>query len=140
MKKIYLLIIAILFVKSALAQWYWQNPYPTGNHLKSIMFPSSNTGYAVGNGTIIKTTDGGNSWKSIPYGTPYSLSSVYFTDDNTGYAAGYPGIILKTTEGEEHGLLFPPTQHIGYILSFLSMQIQDMQLENTDMKPVTQAS
>ena len=45
------------------AQWVWQNPLPQGNALYAVAFVDTNNGTAVGgNGTILKTADGGNSW------------------------------------------------------------------------------
>ena len=62
MKKVFILFCLIIY-SSAYAQWFWQNPLPQGNLLISCNFTDSNTGWAVGyGGTIIKTTDGGESW------------------------------------------------------------------------------
>ena len=53
----------------------------------------------VNNGTIIRTTDGGNNWIIQNSGTTTNLWDVYFTDANTGTAVGEAGIILRTTDG-----------------------------------------
>lgn len=42
--------------------WVWQNPLPQGNNLKCVKFIDANTGYAVSDVSILKTTDGGNTW------------------------------------------------------------------------------
>ncbi len=74
--------------------------------LKGIWFTDSNNGYAVGyNGTILKTTDAGLSWKTLQSGTTNSLFSVSFTNVNTGLVCGANGLILKTTNG---GLTWKP--------------------------------
>ncbi len=74
--------------------------------LKGIWFTDSNNGYAVGyNGTILKTTDAGLSWKTLKSGTTNSLFSVSFTNVNTGLVCGANGLILKTTNG---GLTWKP--------------------------------
>ena len=58
------------------------------------------TGYAVGgDGTIIKTKDGGASWNTLNGGTASSLTSTFFTARDTGYAVGEGGTIIKTTDG-----------------------------------------
>ena len=45
---------------SADSGWVWQNPLPDGNHLYATAVLDSNTAVAVGgNGTILRTTDGG---------------------------------------------------------------------------------
>lgn len=74
--------------------------------LKGIWFADQNNGYAVGyNGTILKTTDAGLSWKTLKSGTTNSLFSVSFTTVNTGLVCGANGLILKTTDG---GLTWKP--------------------------------
>jgi photosystem II stability/assembly factor-like uncharacterized protein len=51
------------------------------------------------NGTILRTTDGGNTWVSQTSGTTNALFSVSFTDVNHGTAVGDYGTILRTTNG-----------------------------------------
>lgn len=71
-----------------------------GNQLNSVFFTDSQTGYIAGNGTILKTSDGGDSWtKTI--NSDNNFFSVYFTDATTGYVTGgfFEGFILKTTDG-----------------------------------------
>ena len=66
MKKI-VFVLAFLFSISfqIKAQWFWQNPLPQGNNLLDVFFIDENTGWAVGvKGSIIHTTDGGESWKT----------------------------------------------------------------------------
>ena len=60
-----------------------------------------NTGWVVGgNGTILKTTDAGESWNPQTSGTSEQFYSATFTNDNTtGWAVGVGGTILKTTNG-----------------------------------------
>ncbi len=70
----------------------------TANTLKSMCFADSVNGYIAGNwGTIIKTTDGGNSWMNMPTGSMSLLKSVYFVNAKVGYAVG--DSYLKTTDG-----------------------------------------
>jgi len=68
--------------------------------LSSIRCTEMNTCYAVGNrGTIIKTTDGGKSWKFQSSGTIQNLNKIFFTDAQTGHIVGDSGVILKTING-----------------------------------------
>ena len=68
MKRI--LVIFLLTYSVNNAQWVWQNPLPQGNPLGSIYFVDSNTGWTVGTGgTILKTTNGGDSWETQNSGT-----------------------------------------------------------------------
>src|SRR5256714_2445451 len=84
----------------AQARWVWQNPLPQGNTLYGVSFTNPNTGTATGdNGTIIRTTDGGNSWVIQSSGTTNTLYGVSFTDVNHGTAVGAAGTILRTTDG-----------------------------------------
>ena len=104
MKKIiifFLIIFLIANVSNSQTGWYWQNPFPQGNNLKSVFFVNQYTGWSAGEkGTIIKTTNGGENWMSrnIPYwlldSTVYSIS---FVDTLNGFACC--GNVIKTTNG-----------------------------------------
>ena len=86
---IQILFFLLLLTQICSAQWYWQNPLPTGNFLSDVYFIDESTGWAVGeNGTIVKTTDGGTNWTIQTSGTTYILMGVSFTDANTGTAVG----------------------------------------------------
>ncbi len=54
-------------------------------------------------GTILRTTNGGNSCVPQPSGTTKTLYGVSFTDQNNGTVVGFEfggtGIILRTTDG-----------------------------------------
>ena len=78
------------------------SPVTTGttNSLNGVNFPSSATGYAVGQiGTVIKTINAGTSWSTQITGTTNELTDVFFIDDNVGFAVGFLGTILKTING-----------------------------------------
>src|SRR5947208_16010443 len=80
--------------------WHWQNPLPQGNNLRGASFVDANTGTVVGEyGTIVRTTDGGNSWTIQVSGTTQNLWAVSFKDSNKGTAVGEGGTILGTTDG-----------------------------------------
>ncbi|MFK8102962.1 MAG: WD40/YVTN/BNR-like repeat-containing protein [Saprospiraceae bacterium] len=76
-----------------------------GDFFQAIHFPSTQTGYAVGNsGMIIKTVDEGRTWKKIRssnavFGAVTALRAVYFVNEVTGYAVGDRGAFLRTTNG-----------------------------------------
>src|SRR6266481_5017940 len=81
-------------------QWHWQNPLPQGNNLRGASFVDANTGTVVGEyGTIVRTTDGGNSWTIQVSGTTQNLWAISFKDSNNGTAVGEGGTILGTTDG-----------------------------------------
>ncbi len=82
------------------APWVWQNPLPQGNDLRGASFVDAKTGTVVGYyGTIVRTTDGGNSWTIQTSGTTQNLWAVSFADVNNGTAVGEGGTILRTTDG-----------------------------------------
>src|SRR6266508_6011113 len=90
------------------SQWHWQNPLPQGNNLRGASFVDANTGTVVGEyGTIVRTTDGGNSWTIQASGTTQTLWAVSFTDANNGTAVGEGGVILRTTDGGAHWVSQP---------------------------------
>jgi photosystem II stability/assembly factor-like uncharacterized protein len=53
----------------------------------------------LGDGLILKTINGGNSWSSVLSGYGNTLFCIAFPNQNTGYAGGADGAILKTTNG-----------------------------------------
>jgi photosystem II stability/assembly factor-like uncharacterized protein len=111
--KIIPLIICFCFIRGAFAQttddngWKWQFPKPQGNTLRDIYLFNKSSAIAVGDfGTVIKTTDGGNSWDVQHHagGTAIQLNSVYFIDELNGWTAGGTyssnnNVLLKTGDG-----------------------------------------
>jgi len=87
------------------------NPSPQGNTITSISFVDTSTGWAVGGGgTVLKTTDGGDSWNAqIPatntcagvasYGSGCNLNGVFFRDSSNGFVVGDYGTIWRTSNG-----------------------------------------
>src|SRR5229473_3190982 len=99
--------LAVISSSASFAQgWSWQNPLPQGNYLLGVSFVDANIGTAVGYaGTILRTTDGGATWKRQTSPTPQDLHSVSFADANIGTAVGSVGYvgpqtaIIRTTNG-----------------------------------------
>ncbi len=99
MKKMYILLFALLSAAGARAQWVPQDPN-TPNSLNAVYFTDENLGFAVGDsGTILRTTDGGYIWTKQNSGTISRMRAVYFTSPSTGYATSEDGSILKTSDG-----------------------------------------
>ena len=76
----------------------WQLQTSTiSSSLKDVQFLNSQVGYICGtfpNGSFLKTSDGGNTWKSLNmFAYPVSLS---FVDENTGWLTNYGNIIKYT--------------------------------------------
>ncbi|MGH9768975.1 MAG: YCF48-related protein [Blastocatellia bacterium] len=73
-----------------------------------VRVSNSWNGWVVGNnGTILKTTNGGDAWTAQTSGTAANLRDVYFVDANHGWAVGDSGVILTTSDG---GATWSPEQ------------------------------
>ena len=101
----------ILHTTNGGSSWKAQQ-IPSKELLKSLHFnPEGRIGWTVGGrmgfasgqslgATILKTTDGGESWKEQSSPTSKLLSSVHFhTNSRLGWAVGDDGTILHTTNG-----------------------------------------
>ncbi len=100
MKKIFTVLLLTASLMSA-QTWHrvCKNTFPP---LGKVFFVDENTGYIAGsNATILKTTDGGNTWFEPASSMPVDnqLYSVFFLNENVGYAGGSKDVILKTTDG-----------------------------------------
>ncbi len=80
----------------------WQNYVITATNewLLSTLFQDHNIGWVIGDkGTILKTTDGGNSWISQKTNVNQMLWSIDIVDNDIGWVVGDNGKILKTING-----------------------------------------
>ncbi len=75
---------------------------------KSMEFPGGQSliGFAggqnltyMGDGIVIKTTNGGTSWTSLWTGIDQGIEDMSFPDLNTGYVGGWSAYFAKTTNG-----------------------------------------
>jgi photosystem II stability/assembly factor-like uncharacterized protein len=129
----------------------------TSYFLKDVDFISAVTGWAVGEphwdqalqaytGTIVKTTDGGLTWKPQKAEIRETLRNVDFVDDSNGWAVGTNGTILHTTDGgntwvrqsidsqdEFRGVSFVNTKD-GWASSFHATKQDDYTKQDTDWK------
>ncbi|RPH77910.1 MAG: hypothetical protein EHM80_11505, partial [Nitrospiraceae bacterium] len=65
-----------------------------------VFFIDNNTGTIVGSsGAIIRTSDGGATWRSQKSGAKVNLWDVCFWDENSGTAVGDDGCIVQTVNG-----------------------------------------
>jgi len=83
----------------------WLPTYASGDLFTKIAFTSDQIGYAVGYfGMILKTTDGGYTWKKIwnenfSFNEKSLFRDAVFLDDQTAYIVGDKGYIIQTTDG-----------------------------------------
>lgn len=84
--------------------WIKQSPGKYSGRIWSGYFLDSLTGWYImwndyGNeSTIIRTTNGGNSWDSL-FAIPYQIYSAHFLNKSNGFVCGSGGRIFKTTNG-----------------------------------------
>lgn len=74
-------------------------------YYSSVYFINTNTGFACGgnmgtsNGSIIKTTNGGQNWNPVYFYAPSFFTKIMFTDSLSGYAVTENLKLFKTTTG-----------------------------------------
>lgn len=84
---------------------HWTRLSPTGDFFRSVHFPSPTTGYICGHsGTLLKTTDGGQSWQTIRSGGGLGnknqpFRAVWFVSPEKGYLVGDRGLFWRTENG-----------------------------------------
>ncbi len=70
----------------------------TSDDLGGVFFQDPNNGYISGkNGTVRKTTNGGQTWTASTTGTVADLTDIKFVG-STGFITGNGGLICKTTD------------------------------------------
>lgn len=84
---------------------HWEVLDVSGDHFMRLHFPNARTGFAVGyGGSILKTTDGGESWDRLRNGRRLDtrglpFRAIHFRDERTGVIAGDKGLLWLTTDG-----------------------------------------
>ncbi len=124
--KLNLVLFTLLVFSQSNAQWIAKTT-GTNDFLMGVHFPSASVGFVVGiGGTILKTTDVGETWNTVYSNTNISFKSVYFINESVGFAVG--NYMLKTIDGGNSWLLFQPfitdiqeitftTSQIGFLIT-----------------------
>ena len=93
-------------------------PQPCGTkaNLNAVQFFDESIGIVAGdNGTILRTTDGGNSWVHVCSGTVENLYGLHFFNSKTGYVVGSSSIVMKTTDrGLSWRMQYSDSNHVLY--------------------------
>jgi|GEM_PF-3836139 len=97
-----LFLLSFLLTENLSAQWVQLNSGTTDNFL-NLDVVNDQVAYGFGY-TVVKTTDGGNSWNPLTINTVSSwINTGFFVDAQTGWIGGKYGAIggeiLKTTNG-----------------------------------------
>ena len=85
----------------------WERLEITGDFFQSVHFPTVSTGYICGSsGTILKTTDGGQHWRSIRKGGSTgkrlkAFRALCFATADKGWVVGDNGVFWQTEDGGE---------------------------------------
>jgi photosystem II stability/assembly factor-like uncharacterized protein len=96
-KIFFTLIFGCFIIVHLSAQWNLINPLPTNNNLTDMTFLNVSNGVAVGlNGTILTTSNGGDSWKVVPFGSFTHLNSIASPDSTAMFICGNDGLLIKT--------------------------------------------
>ena len=75
MRSLFLICCLSFFLPVSAADWFWQNPLPLGNDLRNIHVFSATNAMAVGENSLLKTNDGGQTWQKR------FLDSLLFEED-----------------------------------------------------------
>jgi photosystem II stability/assembly factor-like uncharacterized protein len=74
--------------------------------LHSVYFLDQNRGWVAGsNGTLLRTTDGGATWKKVSTLTQDTLHDVYFADENLGWLIAERDLLKLKTNNEARSYL-----------------------------------
>lgn len=94
--------------------WRWSNPTPTGESLRSVVFRGP-TGFAVGvDGTVIRSDDGGVTWRGLAPGTVGELTSVALAGPAGFVAASACGAFASADGSRVTGrVVFPGASGCG---------------------------
>lgn len=105
MKQVFLTFTALLFFCSNLfAQWEVLNEGVKGN-LNAMDFINVNVGWVAGDeGTLLKTEDGGDTWRSLPQAENWNVRIMDFITDSVGWVVSNDWstnkeVFMRTTDG-----------------------------------------
>jgi len=101
MRQLYILLFFVIAKATWLSAQCWESQTsPTTAQLQATYFLDDQTGWASGaDGTVLHTTDGGESWSAQSSGVNHTLYDIFFINGSTGWAVGSQGTILRTTNG-----------------------------------------
>lgn len=93
----------ILYTDNGGETWQRQNS-GVFNCLHGVVFVNAKEGWAVGDGIILHTTDGGVPW-TTQFTLKNSLRDICYDGEASLYAVGWFGIILKYVDFDLTGII-----------------------------------
>jgi len=79
------------------------------------------TGFAVGNNTLLATTDAGKTWKSVAAGGGHDLTSIRCLDPKTCLLTTVKGdVLLRTSDGGQTAIEITPSSQPIFAAAFAS--------------------
>lgn len=105
--------------------WEVQYADPQGRTLRGLKMIDTQTGYAVGgpdwgvggDGLILKTTDGGNTWNTLSHPLTGWLHGLNCLDADRCWASGKLGYVLRTTDGGASWVRSSVPAYTGWLYS-----------------------
>ncbi len=70
--------------------------------ITGLSFPSPTIGYAAGADSVLKTTDGGLTWRTLPFSAGNDIRAIRFLDEEHGWITGDSMMLYKTDDGGGH--------------------------------------
>lgn len=96
---------------------------PTNSGLYDVAVLDTSTVIIVGgNGTILRTTDGGKTWTQ-QINSAKTFTAVHFVDKNIGWVVGEDGLIRKTTNSGSRWLRQPFNARTLQDVFFVNIQV-----------------
>lgn len=79
--------------------WHWLNPQPAPSELNDVVYVSSTRVVAVGDGIILRSTDGGGHWTIVDLPVFETLFGMSLATSSALTAVGAAGVIIRSTDG-----------------------------------------
>lgn len=105
---------------------------------RNLHFLNENLGYFAKSYSVLKTTDGGQSFSEFMFPNDNLFLSIYFPTENTGFVGGFGGRLYRTTNGGQSWIrlgdtsnyypiidMFFVNENIGYMCSDKLYQTND---------------
>ena len=117
-------LVVLLFVSELLSaqQWTLVTPVKNTSKIKSVWMMNDSTCYAIDmmEHRILKTSDGGNSWKRMYYYMSSQPYDLWMFNDSAGIICASSGYIYKSSDGFETYTLVTTAQGNLYSMWFTS--------------------